>query len=78
MATKLGQKPERLSGKGAPPVSRGSENLRKPDREALKPLNFRVPGEFHRRFKMYAVERGMSMVELLETSFEEFVKARNE
>ena len=70
--TKVGSRPERVSGKGEPPTVRASQNLSRPDREILKPLNFRVPGEFHRMFKIYAAERGMSMVDLLRESFEAY------
>jgi hypothetical protein len=36
---------------------------------ALTPMNFRVPETFHREFKLYAVQHGMSMVDLLQESF---------
>ena len=36
---------------------------------ALSSLNFRVPPAFHREFKLYAVQNGMSMVDLLQKSF---------
>ena len=35
----------------------------------LTPLNFRVPDAFHREFKLYAVQHGMTMVHLLKESF---------
>jgi predicted HicB family RNase H-like nuclease len=35
-----------------------------------KPLNFRVSAEFHRAFKTYAAQHGMSMRQLLELGFE--------
>ena len=38
--------------------------------DAFTPLNFRVPAQFHREFKIYAVQHGMSMVELLQQSFQ--------
>ncbi|MCA2968475.1 MAG: hypothetical protein INH43_08170 [Acidobacteriaceae bacterium] len=38
--------------------------------DAFTPLNFRVPAKFHREFKIYAVQNGMSMVELLQQSFQ--------
>lgn len=78
MATTVGEKPRRVDGKGEPPTTRVSRNLSRPDREALKPLNFRVPGEFHRQFKTYAAARGMSMVELLEESFEAYRRGEAE
>ena len=42
-------------------------NLDQPD--ALTPMNFRVSAQFHREFKLYAVQHGMSMVDLLQASF---------
>jgi hypothetical protein len=35
----------------------------------LTPMNFRVSAQFHRKFKLYAVQHGMSMVDLLQESF---------
>jgi ketopantoate reductase len=46
------------------------------DAEALKPLNFRVPPQFHREYKIYAVQNGMNMVELLRESFELFKRSQ--
>ena len=34
------------------------------------PMNFKVPAQFHREFKLFAVQHGMSMVELLQQSFD--------
>lgn len=39
--------------------------------EHLVCLNFKVPFEFRRQFKVYAAERGMKMTELLEALFDE-------
>jgi hypothetical protein len=57
------------------PLKSGSEpsvltftNHDEPD--AATPMNFRVPAKFHREFKLYAVQHGMSMVELLQQSFQ--------
>lgn len=43
--------------------------LEKKGAAALTPMNFRVSAEFHREFKLYAVQNGMSMVDLLQKSF---------
>jgi hypothetical protein len=43
---------------------------------ALTPMNFKVPESFHREFKLYAVQHGMSMVELLQESFAVLRKQR--
>jgi hypothetical protein len=36
------------------------------------PLNFRVPGNFRRRFKMFAAAHDMKLNELLYRSFEQY------
>lgn len=36
------------------------------------PLNFRVSPEFKRRYKQLALDRSMSMVDILRQSFDEF------
>ncbi len=46
------------------------------DHDAVQPMNFRVPARFHREFKLYAVQHGMSMVELLQQSFQALKAAR--
>lgn len=44
-------------------------------RPAPVDMNFKVSADFHRRFKGEAVQRGMSMKELLETCFETFLRS---
>lgn len=39
------------------------------DSNPLTPLNFKVSTEFHREFKTYAAQRGISMLELLQEGF---------
>lgn len=39
------------------------------DPTSLTALNFRVTTKFHHEFKLYAVQRGLSMVELLQDAF---------
>ncbi len=43
---------------------------------ALSPMHFRVPTQFHREFKTYAALEGMSMVDLLQESFHYFKQHR--
>jgi len=43
--------------------------LTKQGAAGLTPMNFRVSAQFHREFKLYAVQHGMSMVDLLQESF---------
>ena len=38
--------------------------------DALAPLNFKVPAKFRREYKIYALQHDMSMVELLQQSFQ--------
>ncbi len=42
------------------------------DPTALTAMNFRVPARFHHEFKLYAVQRGISMVELLQDAFQHY------
>jgi len=56
----------------SPDSARGPTIITLPDippRAELTPLNFRVPPQFHREFKLYAVEHDMSMVQLLQEAF---------
>ena len=43
--------------------------LSKQGTAGLTPMNFRVSTQFHREFKLYAVQHRMSMVDLLQESF---------
>jgi len=40
----------------------------------LVPIQFKMPPEFVRAFKVQAASRGMKMNELLKTCFQEFIK----
>jgi len=51
----------------APPLAEPSQATIQA--EDLVALNFKVPAEFRRAFKLYATERGLSMVELLRRAF---------
>ncbi len=46
-------------------------------REALVPLNFRVPTTFRRKYKTYAASHDMKLNELLYRCFERYVEAQN-
>jgi len=57
--------------KGSPPKEENaSRNLTKPTNQELKPLNFKVPAEFRKQYKQYALDHDITMVELLLRSFE--------
>jgi len=43
----------------------------------LTPMHFRVPAQFHREFKVFAAQQGMSMVDLLQQSFHAFKQKRS-
>lgn len=57
-----------------PPSVIALANLDHPD--AVTPMNFRVSAQFHREFKLYAVQHGMSMVDLLQEAFAVLRKQR--
>jgi hypothetical protein len=63
--------PPKRSKKGPPPpIQQTVGNLDKPEPASLKPLNFKVPAAFHREFKSYAVQHGMTMLDLLREAFQ--------
>lgn len=43
-------------------------------KEEIRPLNFKVPNSFRKRFKNYAVDHDVTMSELLVTCFEHYAK----
>lgn len=72
--TKISPPPK--TSKGTPPTAAQTlENFNRSEAAELKPLNFKVPAEFHREFKAHAAVHGISMVDLLREGFE-MVKAR--
>lgn len=63
--------PPKKSRKGLPPAElEASTNLHTSEPNDLKPLNFKVPAEFRKAYKAYALDHDMSMVELLVRTFE--------
>jgi hypothetical protein len=61
---------KKTSRKEAPPSpARTSQRFDKSESTALKPLNFRVPDEFHRDFKTFAAQHSKKMVEVLQDAF---------
>lgn len=65
-------KPKR-NRKGAPPPPQvTSNNLTKTTDYEMRPLNFKVPADFKKEFKGYAMEMDITMVELLQRSFRDF------
>jgi hypothetical protein len=69
MPTKL-PPPPRRSTKGEPPArDQTAANLQKPEPGRVVALNFRVPAEFKRDFKIAAATRGITQSELLIQAF---------
>lgn len=64
-------KPPAPPRKGEPPTP--TETLGNLDvslKQELVPLNFKVPEEFRREFKVFAAQHGMDMVEVMQEAFE--------
>ena len=65
------------SRKGVPPLpSQAIANLDKPETNATKGLSFKLPEAFHREFKTYAAQNGISMQDLLIETFEALKEKR--
>lgn len=60
-----------LPPKGTPPKA-SNHNLNKPAQNDLVPLNFKVPPEFAKDFKVFAAMHGMKLVDLLKASFDTY------
>lgn len=66
--------PQRTT-KGEPPArSETRDNVQKPELARMVALNFRVPSEFKRNFKIAAATYGMSQSELLQQAFAEWLQ----
>lgn len=69
MATKT-PPPPRKPTKGEPPaIDQAKANLEKPEPGETVNLNFKVPAEFKRDFKIAAATQGCSQIELLQRAF---------
>jgi hypothetical protein len=68
-ATKVPPAPKRLR-EAPPPLEETPQNLEKAPPLATETLNFKVTAEFKREFKVYAASRDMTMIELLEESYQ--------
>lgn len=59
--------------KGEPPPREGTRgNLTKPDPAVTVALNFRVPADFKKNFKIAAATHGITQSELLQQAFQEW------
>jgi len=54
-----------------------AKSKKKTASDDLRALNFRVPLEFRKEYKTFALEKELSMVELLRVSFEFYKKHHN-
>ena len=70
--------PPKKSAKGTPPPpTKTVGNLSKPERDteaAPAPLNFKVPPDFRRDFKIYAAQHSMKLNELLYEAFRAYTE----
>lgn len=55
-------------------IAKGQAKPTLDDMASNVPLNFRVPGEFRRRFRMYAAAHDLKLNELLRLAFDEYEK----
>ena len=68
--------PIKTRGKGIPPkTEESSNNLSKLLDEELVALNFRVPAEFRRRIKQYALDHNITSLEVMMLSVEKYINA---
>lgn len=68
--------PIKTQGKGIPPKTEDTRNnLSKPLDEELVSLNFRVPAEFRRRIKQYALDHNITSLEVMMLSVEKYINA---
>lgn len=71
MATKPPPPPRKVDPKGEPPEKAETKiNLIKPEPGGIVALNFRVPADFKRDFKVSAATVGITQSELLQQAFQ--------
>ncbi len=51
-----------------PTIEEASDNLGR-TKEAIKPMNFKVPASFNKEFKQFALDNDMSLTDLFKESF---------
>jgi hypothetical protein len=67
--------PSKPIGKGTPPsVQQASKNLAHPLEGERVAMNFRVPAEFRKIVKQYALDNNMTAVQILTEAIEEYIK----
>jgi len=66
--------PHRLQRKGTPPKTEdASSTLSKPLDEELVALNFRVPAEFRKRVKQYALDHNTTGLDVMMKAVEKYI-----
>lgn len=69
-------KPIKSKRKGIPPtIENASNNLSKSLDEELVALNFRVPAEFRKRIKQYALDHNITSLEVMIKAVEKYINA---
>jgi hypothetical protein len=68
MTTKV--PPPKKQREAPPQLKETPENLEKKPPLDTETLNFKVAAEFKREYKVYAASRGMTMIDLLEQSYQ--------
>jgi hypothetical protein len=67
--------PLRAGRKGEPPpVKEASKNLEKPLEEEFVALNFRVPADFRKQVRQYALDNDITAVQLMMRAVEEYIQ----
>lgn len=77
MSDRVPPPPPRKSRLAAPPPepTNAPDNLSKPsDAGVTADMNFKVSPSFHRRFKLEALVRGLSMKDLMEACFQAYLE----
>jgi hypothetical protein len=69
MATKPPPPPKKSSKGEPPPTEETRANLGKPEPGNVVDLNFKVPAEFRKNFKIASVEQGMTQAAFLKEIF---------
>jgi hypothetical protein len=70
MSIKTPPPPKKNDQKGSPPERNNTkQNLKKPEPGVIVALNFRVPDEFKRDFKIASATFGITQSELLQQAF---------
>ena len=78
MATTIKKPPARRRGTKGKPTTKAApvRNLKQPESEDTKPLQFKVSPELHTEFKTYAAMNGMTMLELFTDAYQ-FYKSKH-